>query len=594
MVNLTPESALKTYFGYNSFRAHQLDIISAILSGRDSLSVLPTGSGKSLCFQLPALMMDGTTIVISPLIALMQDQVHYLNGQGLKATFLNSTLSASEKTQITYGLNDYKLVYIAPERFANDEFMDQLKQAKIASFVIDEAHCISEWGHAFRPEYRGLNQLKTLFPDVPVSAFTATATNVVQTDIVKSLDLSDPQVLVGSFDRPNLTLRINERSQAKDQVLAFIERFKNESGIIYAGTRKSVEDINAFLIKNGYNSAPYHAGLPDIQRAQTHTQFMTDEVPIIVATVAFGMGVHKPDIRFVCHMNMPHNIEQYYQEIGRAGRDGLPAECMMIYSAQDLVLHKRFLEEQTDDTVKASLRKKIEQLFALCSSVNCRRVEILRYFNETTSKTTCNNCDNCLDEVEQIDGTLSAQKILSCVYRLQNRFGINYVIDVLVGSQNQNILTRRHDELSTYNIMEGTPKMEVRHYIFSLINLGALQISEGDYPLLQLTNAAKDILHNGQTVKFRKKTFKDKKQKAKEILGFDYDQDLYQTLKEWRTTQAKKNGVPPYVIFHDKTLMALAHYKPATNDALLDISGFGPKKVDKYGAEILGVVQAKP
>jgi len=588
------DTTLKSIFGYNSFRPHQEDIVSTILANQDCLSVLPTGSGKSLCFQLPVHLMEGTAIVVSPLIALMQDQVTYLKQLGIKATVLNSSLSGYERDHITQNMNDYKLIYVAPERLASETFMPHLKTCNIAYFVIDEAHCISQWGHSFRPEYRQMSMLKELFPDKAVAAFTATATQTVAKDITQALGMTRPKVIISSFDRPNLTLGIQEKAQAKTQLLQFLEQRPHESGIIYAGTRKLAEKTCELLKTQGYRAGVYHAGLSDQARSQMQAKFMRDDVPIMVATVAFGMGVHKPDIRFVFHMNMPATTEQYYQEIGRAGRDGLPATCKMLYSHQDLVVKKRLLEELEDVVIKAQLRKKADQLFALCSSVQCRRVEILGYFDEITQDKKCNNCDNCLDEVEQFDGTIIAQKILSCVHRLQNRFGINYVIEVLTGSKNQKIMDRRHDQISTYNLMPEYSKQELRYYIFLLINMGTLIVSEGDYPLLQLTNTSRDILSNRQKVMFRKKIFKTRaEKKPKEIIGFDYDQDLYQQLAQWRRSKAQALSVPAYVVFHDKTLMAFAHYKPKSVEELLEINGVGSRKVEQHGQEILKLIQER-
>ena len=458
---------LKSWFGFNTFRPYQEDVIQAVLAGHDVLTVLPTGSGKSLCYQLPAVMSEGTAIIVSPLISLMEDQVQQLVKNGIQATYVNSSLGIREKIDILDQLDTFKCVYVSPERLLEPDFLDRLKRIKLSFFVIDEAHCISQWGHSFRTEYRQLSSIKLTFPEQPIMALTATATKDVQNDIVRSLDLVNPQIIIGSFERENLQLKVTPKQKAKEVLLDFVAQKKDRSGIIYCSTRKQVDSVYDLLHEKKYSVAKYHAGLSDYDRSQALHQFINDDVFIMVATVAFGMGINKPDVRYVFHYNMPKTIEQYYQEIGRAGRDGLAAECILLFSTADAVLYKRMLSDQIDDTVKLQMSRKIEQMVSYCHTATCRVKEILAYFGEDYTKQACNQCDTCLNECDTIDGTIIAQKILSCVFRLHQRFGIHYVVDVLMGSKNKKVLSNRHDRLSTYGLLADYSKKQIHAFIFS-------------------------------------------------------------------------------------------------------------------------------
>ena len=586
---LTPLQTLKQTFGYNSFRDSQETVVEAILAGHDTLTILPTGSGKSLCYQLPAVLQDGITIVVSPLIALMQDQVMDLQKLGVKAAFLASTLDATDRAQVFRDLDQLDLLYVSPERLMMPEFLETLSQHQIATVVIDEAHCISQWGHAFRPEYHQLGAIKTTL-GVPVAAFTATATPKVAQDIAAQLKLVDPVITTRSFDRPNLTIRMAERMDAKRQVCDFIDQHPDQSGIVYCNTRKKVDQFSDFLAKKGYSVGAYHAGMTDEARHKTHVDFLRDDIRIVVATVAFGMGIHKPDIRFVCHVTMPQSIEHYYQEIGRAGRDGFESDVLMLYSLQDVIIQKRFADEIADTAARYHSQRKTEQLFALCTDVACRRIGLLGYFGEETSQRTCEKCDNCKDEIELEDGTLIAQKILSCVYRLRQSFGLTYVIDVLNGANQATIKSRGHDQLSTYGLLGELTKSEIRAYMFQLINSGYIRVTDGEYPTVKLTPKSREILYDKHEIQFRKRKTKPAK-KAKSIVAMgDIDHDLLAQLKTLRKQLADKRNMAPFMIFHDKALIEMAKAKPKNEAEMLQINGVGPRKLSQYGAEFLKVL----
>lgn len=582
------EENLKKYFGYNEFRPHQKDIIQHLCQGKDVLAILPTGSGKSLCYQLPALMLPGFAVIVSPLISLMQDQVVSMNKSGIPAAFLNSSLRHEDAGELLRNLSSYKLIFISPERFANLNFREQLSKVNVSFFAIDEAHCISQWGHSFRPDYRQLSLLKKEFPNSPVLALTATATPDVEKDIATQLVMSNPYIIKSSFDRPNLTIRINEKEDTTRQLQKFLNDHQDQSGIIYCSTRKGVDNTFNELKNLGYNVGKYHAGLSDSDRSNVQHAFIYDKLKLMVATVAFGMGIHKPDIRFVIHMDMPKNIEQYYQEIGRAGRDGLPSECLMLYGSQDLFTYRFFNDQLEPGLEKKELTRKLNEMYALCTSNSCRRSEVLRYFGESFGQPHCNNCDNCLDDVELMDGKVIAQKILSCVFRIGQNFGANMVVDVLRGSKNQKVLEKGFDRLSTHNIMHEYSEQEIRYYINSLVQMGYLHRTEGEYPIIQWSDRSNDAVKGNIDIKFRKKIFKVSSRRDPETKG--YSPELFEKLRRLRMEFSQTEGIPPFAVFSDRTLMEMASSLPQTRAAFMVVNGVGPIKWVKYGEQFLSTI----
>ena len=579
---------LKSLFGYNSFRDSQELIIKTLLEGRDVLAILPTGAGKSLCYQLPAMLFPGITVVVSPLISLMQDQVIALSKNGLSAAFLNSSLPLEEARALMQNLGQHKILYIAPERFADKEFLNLLQKTTVSLFAIDEAHCISQWGHAFRLDYRQLSLLKKLFPKVPIIALTATATAEVEKDILLQLAMKNPYIAKTSFDRPNLTLRMDPKKDALKQVCAFVKNYKGKPGIIYAATRDAVDNMYEELTKKGLKVGKYHAGLPSSARAEAQHNFVYGEVSLMVATVAFGMGIHKPDIRFIIHLDMPQSIEQYYQEIGRAGRDGLAAECLMLYSGKELLVYDFFLTKITDPVLRKKTKEKTEKIKALCHSSRCRRMGLLSYFGETFPVSFCNGCDNCLDDTELFCETIKAQKVLSCVYKLRGNFSLSHVINVLLGEPTEAILVNEQNQLSTYGLMKELSRPDLHDFIYSLIQLEFLIETKEEKPLLQWSETSSDVIKGITKVLIRRKIKKAKY--GVDLVKSGYDKKLFKALSHLRHKLSKQFKEPAHVIFGDQTLIEMSQTYPTTRDAMMQLDGFSSIKWEKYGVLFCKVI----
>lgn len=595
----SPIEVLNKVFGYKDFRGEQEEIIDHIMSGEDTLVLMPTGGGKSLCYQIPAICMEGTAIIISPLIALMQDQVSAMKELGVKAEFLNSTLNQEESSFIIQEMLDDKLdlVYVSPERLNTEGFQDILKRTKISLFAIDEAHCVSQWGHDFRPEYTQFYMLKDLFPDVPRAALTATADEVTRDDIIKNLHLDNCRVFLSSFDRPNIQYSIQVKDKEKKQLLDFIKaEHAEDSGIVYCISRKRVENICEFLQKEGFNALPYHAGLRKEIREKNQERFIKEESMIMVATIAFGMGIDKPDVRFVAHMDLPKSMESYYQETGRAGRDGLPSDAWMIYGLSDIIQLRSFIiNSNANEEQKRIEFQKLNSLLGYVETAHCRRKILLEYFNENYDH-NCNNCDNCNTPPLTYDATLDIQKILSCIYRARNDgfgFGAGHIIDILTGKENAKILKFGHNNLSTFGIGKESDNYHWQSVIRQLAILGFIEI-DPQYLTINLTAEANRVLRGQVVVHLRKQTVKPKvkKEKIKKEYEFieDTDLGLLKELKALRMTYARAENIPPYIIFHDKTLMEMVAIKPKTLEEMEEISGVGARKLDKYGEVFLKVI----
>jgi len=587
--------ALKKYFGYTEFRPLQQEIISAILEHRDVFVLMPTGGGKSLCYQLPSILQAGLTIVVSPLISLMKDQVDSLRDYGISAAYLNSSLNHEQiafvKTQLIK--NEIKLLYVAPERLMMPAFLEFLKQLPVSLFAIDEAHCISELGHDFRPEYRQLIILKDEFAKVPIAALTATATPTVQNDIIQLLKMRQPQIFKVSFNRPNLFYRVLHKSDTYQRMVDYLKAHPNESGIIYCQSRKTVDSLSDALVFDGFRALPYHAGLDSSARSKNQEKFIKENVDIIVATIAFGMGIDKPNVRFVIHYDLPKNLESYYQETGRAGRDGLPSDCLLFYSYGDKSKIEFFIEEKENPQEKQIAYDKLRQMISYCETPICRRKVILDYFGESYSDDNCGTCDNCLDhkdEREKFDGTIIAQKMLSCVYRLNQRFGLNYVIDVLWGANSERIFQNGHQHLSTYGIGKNIPKKRWQGFARELMQQGFLKMEGGQYPVLRLTEKSHAVLFKEEKVLLT--PYLEPKSAKVQEEKLSINETLFQRLRDLRKRIADERNIPPYIIFHDRTLKEMASRVPITWSELSAIFGMGEAKLKQYGPRFLKEIVA--
>jgi ATP-dependent DNA helicase RecQ len=593
-----PLHILEHIYGYDQFRGQQADIIKHVVDGGSAFVLMPTGSGKSLCYQIPALCRDGVGVIISPLIALMQDQLTALEQLGISAGAINSAMSYDQVFKVKQKLknNELDLLYVAPERLVMKEFLEMLDNTNIALFAIDEAHCVSQWGHDFRPDYTALSLLAKRYEKIPRIALTATADKPTRKDIVERLELEGGKTFIDGFDRPNIHYAILERNNPKKQVLDFIKNnHPEDSGIIYCISRKKVEDVAAWLQGKGINALPYHAGLTPKIRSQNQNRFLREDNIIIVATIAFGMGIDKPDVRFVVHMNIPKSIEAYYQETGRAGRDGLPSNAYMIYGMDDAAMQRNWIENSEAPEVQKRIEhQKINALLGLCEAAICRRQILLEYFADSCEP--CGNCDTCDTHPETFDGTIAAQMGLSAVFRTGQRFGMVYVIDVLMGKDDERIARFGHDKQSTFAIGKEFSKIEWQNIFRQLVSQNLLMVDVNEHNGIKITEKGFQFLKEKATISFRKLTEKQKVKREKKVkkvaiaLDNDIDQTLYEDLRVTRQQLAKKRRVPAYVIFNDKTLAELAQVKPQSLDEMLDISGIGAAKLKKFGQALLDVI----
>ena len=594
---------LKRFFGYESFRPLQEEVMRDALAGHDTFVLMPTGGGKSLCYQLPALAKGGLTIVVSPLIALMKDQVDALEEAGVAATYLNSTLSAVESRERLAKLynGEYRLLYVAPERLMLPELLERLSEWRPGLIAIDEAHCISEWGHDFRPEYRQIAELRGRFPKTPLMALTATATDRVREDIVSQLQLRDPRRFVASFNRANLTYRVIPRNQPLRQVLDVAKRHPGESGIDYCASRNGAASLAKRLDGQGIGAVPYHAGLDADVRAKNQEAFIRDEVQVVCATIAFGMGIDKPDVRFVIHNDLPKNIEGYYQETGRAGRDGLPADCVLLFNASDVAKQIGFIEEKTEEQEQRVARDLLQKMVHFAETSDCRRRSLLDYFSESFTDDNCGACDNCLEPRETFDGTEAAQKFLACIYRIRERsgfgFGLNHVVEVLTGADTEAIRKWGHDQVSTHGIGDEFGRDEWKAIGRELMRLGLAQLTSGRMSVVELTPEGREWLRSREPLELTRPVVAKPKSREKRIRSerageIECDEMLFERLRELRLELAVKEGVPPYMIFGDVALREMARDCPATLAAFGLISGVGEKKKSKFGKLFISEIAA--
>ncbi len=595
---------LNRVFGYSAFRGEQESIINQIISGQDALVLMPTGGGKSLCYQIPAIIRAGTGIIVSPLIALMQDQVAALKLQGVAVAFLNSSLSFQEVQEIEGRLmrGELDMLYVAPERLCQDRTLNLLHQIDVALFAIDEAHCVSQWGHDFRPEYIQLSILHEQFPQIPRIALTATADETTRKEISLRLELGNAHLFISSFDRPNIRYRVRQKNNARSQLLQFIEtEHPQDAGIVYCLSRKKVDETALWLEQQGIKAIPYHAGLSTSVRQAHQERFLREDEIVIVATVAFGMGIDKPDVRYVAHLDLPKSIESYYQETGRAGRDGLPADAWMVYGLQDVIMLRQMLSSsEAVEEVKRLEQRKLEAMLGFCEIISCRRISLLSYFGEQ-QKEPCGNCDNCLEPVESWEGTTEAQKALSCVFRTGQRFGVNYLIDVLRGKKTPRIEQFRHDQVSTFGIGQELTEVQWRSVFRQLMARGFIAVDLEGFGSLKLTSESRPVLRGEETIYFRKDVARAKKSSrrkktnqagryADSFSDKSEEKVVWEALRAKRTDIAQEQGVPAYIIFHDATLMEMVEYHPTTRHELSQISGVGASKLEKYGDEFLTVL----
>jgi len=594
-----PLDVLKTVFGYDSFRGQQQAVIEHLIAGQDALVLMPTGGGKSLCYQIPALVRDGVGIVISPLIALMQDQVDALLQLGVKAAFLNSTLTMEQARGIEQQLvnDELDLLYIAPERLSAPRTLDLFNRIKVSLFAIDEAHCVSQWGHDFRADYLQLSILHERFPTIPRIALTATADERTRQEIIVRLKLEHAPLYLSGFDRPNIRYAIVQKQNPRQQLLAFIRhQHDGDAGIIYCLSRKKVEETAQWLRTQGINALPYHAGMNSTDRQQHQQQFLRQESVVIVATIAFGMGIDKPNVRFVAHLDLPKSVEAYYQETGRAGRDGLPADAWMVYGLQDVVMLKRMLAgSDADETHKRLELHKLDAMLALCEQVHCRRQTLLGYFGDVLEQ-PCGNCDTCLEPVQTWDGTIAAQQALSCIYRTGSRYGVAYLIDVLQGKQNERIVSANHHQISTFGIGKAVDEQQWHSVFRQLVARGLVAINFEHFGVLNLIEASRPILRGEQQLILRKDIKQEKIKRGKKISGIARSRDdsnalLWDTLRAKRREIADAQEVPPYIIFHDATLMEMMEHKPTTLEKMAQLSGVGQRKLDLYGEKFLVIIR---